>query len=336
MPLIKRIQRRVVWPMRLCFYLLVVLSVTGCFATGPRPSTPAPPHPVVLWDSGPVNPAETVDRATLEALADPVPRAERRSDSGNYTPYVVLGQTYEVMPTGEGYVAEGLASWYGSKFHGHSTSNGEIYDMFTLTAAHKTLPIPCYVRVENLRNGRSTIVRVNDRGPFHDDRLMDLSYAAAVKLGFDLQGTAPVRLTVLGAATGSPVARTALATTARSAPLPGAGPGIVVRPVSAPSVTSGTTPGTTGKSDGAALALNSPASNAFYLQAGAFKSRDAAERLRTSILRAIGSNAQVAFAEGNDAVHRVRVGPLSDLGEASRLQNKLMEANLGVALIVRN
>lgn len=123
---------------------------------------------------------------------DAVPRLEPVTRKGNTSPYTVFGKTYHVLPSSKGYSAQGIASWYGTKFHGRQTSNGEIYDLYQMTAAHKSLPIPCYVRVINRQNGRSVIVRVNDRGPFHDDRLIDLSYAAAVKLGFADKGTAPV------------------------------------------------------------------------------------------------------------------------------------------------
>ncbi|RMF17951.1 MAG: septal ring lytic transglycosylase RlpA family protein [Gammaproteobacteria bacterium] len=125
---------------------------------------------------------------------EPTPRFEPRSRSGNKSPYTVNGRTYHVLASAQGYVEEGVASWYGNKFHGHRTSNGEIYDMYKYTAAHKTLPLPSYVRVTNLANGRSVVVRVNDRGPFHGNRLIDLSYAAAQKLGYVGQGTARVRV----------------------------------------------------------------------------------------------------------------------------------------------
>jgi len=111
---------------------------------------------------------------------------------GNRTPYYVLGKSYEVMPTSIGYLEIGIASWYGKKFHGRLTSNGETYDMYSLSAAHKALPLPSIVRVTNLDNGKKTILRVNDRGPFHDDRVIDLSYMAAMELGFANKGTAPV------------------------------------------------------------------------------------------------------------------------------------------------
>ncbi len=131
----------------------------------------------------------------------PVPRAPAewegtsaaiRNGPGNKSPYEVFGKTYEVLPDSLGYLEIGVASWYGRKFHGKLTSNGEIYDMYSQTAAHRTLPIPTIVRVTNLDNGRKALVRINDRGPFHDDRLIDLSYQAALRLGFTDKGTAPV------------------------------------------------------------------------------------------------------------------------------------------------
>ena len=113
-------------------------------------------------------------------------------------PYTVNGQRYEPLATHHGFVEEGLASWYGRKFHGRKTSNGEIYDMYAMTAAHKTLPLGTYVRVHNRTNGRQIVVRVNDRGPFVRGRIIDLSYAAANKLGVVGPGTAPVRIEALG------------------------------------------------------------------------------------------------------------------------------------------
>jgi rare lipoprotein A len=113
-------------------------------------------------------------------------------------PYTVLGQRYEPLQTHAGFVQTGIASWYGSDFHGKKTSNGEIYDMNAMTAAHKTLPLGVYVRVQNRDNGRETVVRVNDRGPFVKGRVIDLSYSAARSLGVDIAGTAPVRIEALG------------------------------------------------------------------------------------------------------------------------------------------
>lgn len=133
----------------------------------------------------------------VSGLPDAVPRHEPITLAGNKSPYTVLGKTYQVMPSSKGFRQRGLASWYGNKFHGRHTSNGEVYSMYEMTAAHKTLPIPCYVKVTNLENGRSVIVRVNDRGPFHGDRIIDLSYAAAKKLGYSDQGTAKVEVAVI-------------------------------------------------------------------------------------------------------------------------------------------
>jgi rare lipoprotein A len=116
---------------------------------------------------------------------------------GNPDEYRVNGRTYQVLRSSHGYHARGMASWYGTKFHSKRTSSGEAYNMYSLTAAHRTLPLPTYVRVKNLSNGRVAIVKVNDRGPFHSDRLIDLSYAAAAKLGVMPKGTAPVEIEAL-------------------------------------------------------------------------------------------------------------------------------------------
>jgi rare lipoprotein A len=131
-------------------------------------------------------------------LPDAAPRTDAPSARGNPESYVVLGKRYFVLPTNQGYVERGIASWYGTKFHGRSTSNGERYDMYAMTAAHKTLRLPAYARVTNLRNGKQVVVRVNDRGPFHDNRVIDLSYAAAQKLEMAGEGTALVEIEVVG------------------------------------------------------------------------------------------------------------------------------------------
>ncbi|NCG07245.1 MAG: septal ring lytic transglycosylase RlpA family protein [Gammaproteobacteria bacterium] len=131
---------------------------------------------------------------SAEAVVEAVPSADPVSRMGNKSPYEVFGQQYTVMPSADGYNEEGIASWYGMKFQGRRTSNGEVFDVYKATAAHKSLPLPSYLRVTNLENNASMIVRVNDRGPFVDDRLIDVSYGVAVKLGFAEQGTARVRL----------------------------------------------------------------------------------------------------------------------------------------------
>lgn len=139
---------------------------------------------------------DTAPSGEFDASSIPpvVPKWEPLSRGGNKSPYTVRGKTYTVLPSAKGYDELGIASWYGLKFHGELTSNGEVYNMYALSAAHKSLPLPSYVSVTNQDNGRSIIVRVNDRGPFHSDRIIDLSYAAAKQLGFQKKGTANVHL----------------------------------------------------------------------------------------------------------------------------------------------
>ena len=133
----------------------------------------------------------------LDTIGNAIPKIEPITKAGNKSPYTQFGKTYHVLRTSKGFRETGIASWYGSKFHGRKTSNGEVYNMYTMTAAHKTLPIPTYVKVTNQENRRSIIVRVNDRGPFHESRIIDLSYVAALKLGFAEQGTARVSIEAL-------------------------------------------------------------------------------------------------------------------------------------------
>lgn len=135
-----------------------------------------------------------VSKVDIAALPEPVPKIEPRSRYGNKPSYAVLGRTYHVLPSAQGYSERGLASWYGNKFHGYMTSSLEPYDMYAFSAAHKTLPLPTYVRVTNLANGKSVIVRANDRGPFVENRIIDLSYAAAVRIGIWPKGTGMVQV----------------------------------------------------------------------------------------------------------------------------------------------
>lgn len=138
------------------------------------------------------------DIPDLDRIPNAVPRVEPKSRYGNPPSYQVNGRTYYILDSAIGYQEQGIASWYGTKFHGVRTSSGDPYDMFKMTAAHKTLPIPCYARITNLQNGRSIIVRINDRGPFEQNRLVDLSYVAAYKLGILATGTGLVRLETIG------------------------------------------------------------------------------------------------------------------------------------------
>lgn len=145
----------------------------------------------VEQDSAPLRPI------SQDEVFDAIPQADPILRFGNASPYVIDGVTYNVLEDYRDYREQGTASWYGAKFSGHKTSNGELYDLYQPSAAHKTLPIPSYARVTNLENGKSIVVRVNDRGPFHSDRIIDLSYAAAVKLGYMEQGTAQVEVEVM-------------------------------------------------------------------------------------------------------------------------------------------
>lgn len=134
------------------------------------------------------------DAPDVSKVENAHPHYEKYSNSAANKTYTVLGKTYEVLPNSKHYKQKGYASWYGMKFHGHLTSNGEVYDMYSMTAAHKSLPLPTYAKVTNLDNNKQVIVRINDRGPFHEGRIIDLSYAAAHKLDMLKTGTAPVEV----------------------------------------------------------------------------------------------------------------------------------------------
>jgi len=164
---------------------LVVLLLAACSAPPPVSRYPDANDGAPLKSIGP------------DDVADATPRPDPLLSVGNKSPYRVNGESYEVLDDYRNYREQGIASWYGTKFDGHATSNGEIFDLYQASAAHKTLPIPSYARVTNLNNGKTVVVRVNDRGPFHSERLIDLSYGAAVKLGYMAQGTAPVEVEVI-------------------------------------------------------------------------------------------------------------------------------------------
>jgi rare lipoprotein A len=239
-----------------------------------------------------------------------VPKVEPRSRYGNPTDYVVFGKRYQVMPTSSGYVERGIASWYGTKFHGARTSSGETYDMYAMTAAHKSLPLPTYARVTNLDNGRSVVVKINDRGPFVGNRIIDLSYTAAAKLGIIAAGTGRVEVRALDPrqpepgpslieAERTPAAPVATLAAADSVP-------IVLPPA-------------------AATADGSPRRGpAMYLQVGAFASRDNAEQLRAKLSQVEIPGIQISEGLSNQRpVYRVRIGPLANLDEADRVSARL-------------
>jgi rare lipoprotein A len=170
--------------------LAVVVALAGCSSTPPaQQASTAPKNGGYYLDDGPeANPPENLDK-----IPDAEPRQEPLHRYANRT-YVVSGNTYRPQATPGGYRKEGVASWYGRRFHGKKTASGERYDMYAMTAAHPTLPIPSYARVTALNNGKSVVVRINDRGPFHTKRIIDLSYAAAYKLGYLQNGSTRVRV----------------------------------------------------------------------------------------------------------------------------------------------
>lgn len=237
----------------------------------------------------------------VSGLSDARPVYEAPRNAGNKSPYTVWGKSYQVLPSNDGYVARGTASWYGEKFHGHKTSNGEVFNMYTMSAAHKSLRIPGYARVTNLDNGRSVIVRVNDRGPFHGDRLIDLSYAAAKKLGYQARGTARVEVAAI---TVRPDGSMTLA-------------GQPFQP-GQPAIYSDTGVAASGDVIGDSQAL--------YVQLGSFSSRDPAERLLTQARAVLENPMRVRSIDtGSGRFHRVQVGPFEDEDSARRTQS-LLEA----------
>lgn len=236
-------------------------------------------------------------------LPDAVPKHEKRTRAGNPPTYVVLGKRYYVMKESTGYVERGTASWYGKKFHGRKTSNGEIYNMYAMTAAHKTLPIPTYLQVTNLDNGKKIVVRVNDRGPFHGNRIIDLSYAAASKLGFAQNGTGRVELRALEP--GQSTTTTTLATNnANGAP-----------PVQA--------------------AVSSPSRDQLFLQLGSFIDQNNAESLRVQLAL---NNVDLAVVQRTEVdrknIYRVRIGPIASSEEADTIASRINQLGMGVARIV--
>lgn len=234
-------------------------------------------------------------------LADAVPTAEPYSRGGNRSPYSVWGKSYTVMENGSGYQATGIASWYGAKFHGHKTSNGEVYDMYEMSAAHRSLPLPTFVQVTNLANNRQVIVRVNDRGPFHSDRIIDLSYAAAKKLGFMDKGTARVRLAAISVKPDGSWAA------AGSAPLQPAGP--------------------------APLEAGTSIRQLAYVQVGAFRSVSAAEAFQRQV-RAVTEAPVVVHSADKGGWHRVHVGPFDDRTGAERERARIEARRMGQPIIV--
>lgn len=255
----------------------------------------APPRPT---RDGP--PPGNVD---VSKIKEPTPKKLAKSKYGNPRSYVVHGRRYFVLSTARGYNKRGIASWYGTKFQGHLTSTRERYDLYSMTAASPVLPIPSYVRVTNLANHRSVVVKVNDRGPFATNRILDLSYVAAKKLGYANRGTAMVQVTALN--TGAPLrlAREERHHSRSETRL--------------------------AHSKHHSTHRSELAQGKIYLQLGAFRSYANAKQLRTRVAHLTHRDTIItARHSGSHEIYRVQVGPLAGLHEKQNLQTKLADRGL--------
>lgn len=294
----------------------VALVLAGCSSKPPQKETDHSSRYTIAQDHGPVQDVDVSD------VTDAIPRYEAPRTAGNRSPYTVWGKQYRVMAVSDadGYVQEGIASWYGKKFHGHKTSNGEVYDMYKMTAAHKSLPLPSYARVTNLDNGRSVIVRVNDRGPFHGNRLIDLSWAAAKKLDFLDKGTARVEVASIT------VTQDGAMTLAGRPWSPG-------RTVAAVSDSVPDRP----TDEPVALKENVPPreGGALFVQLGSFSQAAPARQLEQAVRERTGKPVrirQITTASGE--FHRVQVGPFGDAVDAERAMERLASEGFRQALVL--
>jgi len=245
-------------------------------------------------DHGPSNPVD------VSEVSNAVPKAEPRSKYGNPKNYKVLGKWYSVRESSKGYTKKGIASWYGKKFHGHRTSSGETYDMYAMTAAHKTLPLPTYVRVTHLENGKSVIVKVNDRGPFHENRIIDLSYSAAKKLGVTAKGTGAVEVVAIDPET------------------------YQKNQAYQPEI-----------NRNSALSTYPAKSNySLYLQVGAFSDKKNANKLHKRLSRMFKQQQIHSEFAPEINVYRVRIGPLASVDTADKLTKYLNKKGIPAAQII--
>ncbi len=274
-------------PAVLLLPIICIVISWGLISCGGQSSQPgASSRYDVEFDSAP---SQLLD---VSNIPNAVPQQTKRSKSGNPTSYVVFGKRYHVMTSSLGYKERGLASWYGSKFHGKRTSSGEPYDMHGMTAAHKTLPLPTYVKVTNLKNGREVILKVNDRGPFHDNRIIDLSHTAAVKLGIKGTGTGLVEVEAI-----NPAQLETVTTSSKQLP----------------------------EKEKPAVSNNTDVS--LYLQLGAFLSAQNAHQLKDQINSALSSTQTNVFPtlKNGQQFYRVRLGPISSAKQADSLAITLTE-----------
>lgn len=262
--------------------------------------------------------------ANIDAIPDAVPRVETLLVRAN-KPYVALGNSYTPMTEYQPYKKRGVASWYGKRYHGQKTSAGEVYDMYGMTGAHTVLPLPSYVRVTNPENQKSVIIRINDRGPFHSDRLIDLSYAASYKLGLAGKGSGIVDVEAIDP---RKFVQNAPPASAPKAMPPTEASSVIVEPlktanIPAPTViestSSSTSPSTQGK-------LTPPPVSGAFVQVGAFKSAENAELLSRKITgQNLVENTPVN-SWYNQGIHRVRIGPYANRSEAELAAAKVKKA----------
>jgi rare lipoprotein A len=294
---------------RTAFHMLWLgLVCAGCATRAPLPGTDGP---------------EARPPPDLIQVPDALPRLEPIREGGPNKPYTVLGQSYTPLRAEADYLEQGLASWYGRKFHGRATASGELYNMYAMTAAHKTLPLPSYARVTNPANGRSVVVRVNDRGPFVKGRIIDLSYTAALKLDA-LGGVVPVRVERI---TPEQIRRNAWREpvppvegddgmdAARLAPL-------------APSIDTVPEPGAQPGRAGSAAARG------FWVQLGAYRERGGAQQLQQQAAERVEGLALLLAVFSDDALHRVQAGPFPSREEAQRVAERVREQMLLTPLVV--
>lgn len=252
----------------------------------------------------------------LDDIPDAEPKAEPLHRFAN-KPYVVLGKSYVPNTSLKPYKAQGIASWYGKKFHGQKTSIGEPYDMFSMTAAHPTLAIPSYVRVSSASSGKSVVVRVTDRGPFHADRVIDLSYAAAYKLGFINNGSGPVEVEAIlpGDATALTYAQVKPPERAPARPLPVAAERdeieLLAQKLSGDEASAPPAP------------VPTVVQHGIFLQLGAFASADNAESLRSHLMRELDWLSEGVQINAGGGVHRVHLGPYASRSEAEKVAEKI-------------
>ncbi len=317
-----------------CFIIICIALLVACGGKSahkpnitPAPSTkaetPAGKGGYYL-DDGPGDNAP----ADIDSIPDAELRTETPLTRAN-KPYSALGQKYMPMTSYVPYVKRGMASWYGKRYHGKKTSSGEIYDMYAMTGAHTTLPIPSYVKVTNPENGRSVVVRINDRGPFKHDRLIDLSYAAAYKLRLTAQGSGLVEVQSLDTSAEA-MQRIAYTRSGEATNTLPEKPLQVVQTSTTMPITNNSAPTNAVTSNNTDMSFAS-----YYVQAGAFKNEINGELLQKKILGLdIGGNAAVANVY-NNGLYRVKIGPFDTKKEADIAANKVRK-QLNISAIVTN